>query len=830
MPKPLSLLNQIQGLPIAAVVDEVIDALVRGNVLLHAEPGAGKSTGMPLALLADSSIQGKIIMLEPRRLAARGVAERLASQLGQRVGDQVGLRMRGVTHVSKATRLEVVTEGVLTRMLQTDPSLDGVDLVIFDEFHERGLHADLGLALCLEVQSALRPTLRLLLMSATLASSKLDEQLAEATQVYCAARQHPVTTIWLGESKDPLAVRVTNAVIRALSEQQGDVLVFLPGVAEIEKTANLLAPRLQKQQEIHRLHSGVSAEDQRTATAPASQSVRRIILSTSIAETSLTIDGVCIVVDAGLERRGRVDSHSGAVLLETVSSNQSSATQRSGRAGRTAPGFCYRLWSETGHSRRAENWQAEIHRADLAPLLLELRQWGSSAESQLPWLEPPPTAALARAGDLLERLGIVKTEQLTPHGRAVARLPLHPRLGHMLIWAAEKGAGELACRLAVLLEEGGRHRQRVDLEEALKFPFARQQTQRMKRLKADLPQQSVSGVTPSAAVVLAQAYPDWIARRRSDGQSQDAAQTRFAMSCGAGAVISSDEALAQSDWLAVAQLGGQSREGRIFSACSLDITELEHFSPELFRTRDHLDWDDRRERVVGERQKVTGDLVVSTRPLAEVSDEERAHALLSGVRRRTLQCLPWTDECRDWQARVQRMVQLTAEEQKLPQFPEVDDASLLNNLESWLLPYLSGLSHLKALSQLNLLTILNAMLDYQQKSLLEDWLPARYTVPTGSQIKLRYRDVGNPVLSVKIQEMFGCGVNPSIAQGRIPLKVELLSPGRRPVQVTEDLANFWHSSYADVKKEMAGRYPKHHWPEDPLAAPPTTKAKPRKNK
>lgn len=830
MPNALHSLAQVRDLPIAAVVDDVVDALVVGNVLLHAEPGAGKSTALPLAILLDTRISGKIVMLEPRRLAARGVAERIASQLGESVGQQVGLRMRGSTHVSANTRLEVVTEGVLTRMLQSDPSLDGVDLVIFDEFHERGLHTDLGLALCMEVQTALRPSLRLLLMSATLALKSLDKHLIDATFIHCTARQHLVSIVWVGESKQPMPLQVTNTVLIALTEHAGDVLVFLPGVAEIEKTASLLTPRLETGHEIHRLHSGVSAEDQRAATAPADTSSRRIILSTSIAETSITIDGVCVVVDAGLERRGRVDSHSGASLLETVKSNQSSATQRSGRAGRTAPGRCYRLWSEEGHGRRADSWQAEIHRADLAPLLLELNLWGANAVSQLPWLEPPPQAAITRAQDLLERLSILESGQLTAHGREVGRLPLHPRLGHMLMWGAEKGAGVLACKLALVLEDGDRRRGITDLEEAIKLPLNRQQSQRLKQLQRLCPEPNVSEMIPSVAVLLAQAFPDWIARRRSDSNSGDGMSTRYALSCGAGAILRSDDSLVGNDWLAVAQLGGQSREARIFSAAGLNLIELENFAPELFIEKDVLDWDDRLESVLGEQQRLLGSLVTHSRPLTTINDAHRAQAMLSGIRRRTIHCLPWTDECREWQARVERIGKIVSEQSELISFPAVDDDSLTETLETWLLPYLTGIGSLKALAQLRLLNILTAMLDYQQQRLLDEWLPQHFTVPSGSRIKLRYSDAGNPVLSVKLQEMFGCSTNPTLAEGRIALKVELLSPARRPVQVTEDLANFWHNSYAAVKKELAGRYPKHYWPADPLEAPPTAKAKPRKKK
>ena len=822
MPEPKKVLDYVQKLPIADVVGEVKTALTQGNVLLRAEPGAGKSTGLPLTLLIEASPDNKIIMLEPRRLAAIGVAERLATQLNEPLGQRVGLRMRGQTTVSDQSVLEVVTEGVLTRMLQADPMLEGVGLVIFDEFHERSLNADLGLALCREVQRELREDLRLLLMSATLDADELGTSMAPIAQITCAGRTHAVDIIWLGATKDELARRVLSALSTALSDQQGDVLVFLPGIAEIERVAKLLEPKLDERTLLFRLHGRADSKTQRAATAPAIEGYRRVILSTSIAETSLTIDGVRVVIDAGLERRGRVDSNTGAQRLETVMASQASATQRTGRAGRTASGVCYRLWSESDHSRRAISWQAEILRSELSSLLVETGQWGASDITSLPWLEPPPRASVVRAEALLSSLGIWKVGRLTDHGAAVARLPVHPRLGHMLIWAAKNGAAELACKLVVLLEDGLVKGNTTDLETHIRQGLPKHKERRVSQLKKLLGNTQQKAVTPSLPVLVAQAYPDWIAQRRPGVDS------RYLLSCGAGAFIVSEDPLAQTQWLAVASMGGAANEARIFLACQLDIDELETWAPHLLSTNKHLAWDDRQERVVAQQQKLLGKLLVQAKTTTDLTDDERAQALLEGIRKRGIGCLPWTSECREWQARVQLMTGLSGSETS--NWPSVDDASLADTFDSWLLVWLNGISSLKALAQLDLMNILKAMLDYQQQQALDAMLPQRYKVPSGSKIQLRYADEESPVLSVKLQEMFGCVDNPSVANGEVLLKVELLSPARRPVQVTKDLVNFWTNSYPAVKKDMAGRYPKHDWPQDPLAAEPTAYAKSRRKK
>jgi len=668
-------------------------------------------------------------------------------------------------------------------MLQADPTMAGVWLIIFDEFHERSLHADLGLALTLEVQQALRDDLRLLIMSATLDSVELISTIGDVEQISCAGRQHPVDIRWQGNNKDDVIVRVAATISTALSEEQGDVLVFMPGVAEIEKTARLIEPRLTDGQVLYRLHGGADAKIQRAATAPASAKQRRIILSTSIAETSITIDGVRVVIDAGLERRARVDSSTGAQRMETVKASQASATQRAG--------------PESDHARRAVSWQAEILRADLSGLVMELCQWGAADAAAISWIEPPPEASIGRAQTLLSKLGVWKAGRLTEYGVAVSRIPVHPRLGHMLMWAAQHRVSKLACKLAVQLEEGQVRRHAVDLEILLQQPMPQHYKRRIAQIQKCI-SESRHGQTaqlrqttnsPSLGVVLAQAYPDWIAKRRSQDEA------RYVLSCGAGASISADEPLARNTWLAVASMGGTSRELRIFLACALDIDELMAWSPEIFSSVKKLEWDDRSERVVAEQQKRLGSLVVESKSITEISDDEKAQALLDGIRKRGINCLPWNDECRQWQARGQKMSQLQLDNRRsndllsgdaltndvAPRWPDVDDESLLNELENWLL------------------------------------------------VKLRYTDGDVPVLSVKLQEMFGCTENPSVANGKVVLKVELLSPARRPIQLTTDLVNFWSGSYPDVKKDMAGRYPKHDWPDDPANAKPTAYAKRRKS-
>ena len=830
------------------MLTDVIQALEHSNVLLQAEPGAGKSTGLPLALIENASPQRRIVMLEPRRLAARSVAERLASQLGESVGQRIGLRMRGDSRSSKNTVLEIVTEGVLTRLLQADPELSGIGLVIFDEFHERSLHADLGLALCLEVQNSLREDLRLLFMSATLNSDELAdhlnankcESLKPLVQVNSKGRQYPVTIEWSAgvnhrpsstiggvNKRDELPNRIVGVILQALSTNPGDLLVFLPGVMEIERTATLLASAVEtfvRQHKptqditVHRLHSRIDKAEQQRATAPATKTIRRIILSTSLAETSITIDGVQVVIDSGLERRGRCDFTTGAMLLETVSANQASATQRAGRAGRTASGVCYRLWSEADHVRRPTSWQAEIHRADLSSLLLELKLGGMTDIHELPWLEPPPQAGISKAIDLLNELGVLDGEQLTPIGERVSTLPVDPRLAAMLCWARQRGCVRLACKVASLLDEGNTGRA-TDFSLMLNQPLSKAVQRRVNQLQQAIGEAAIDNVAIDSSILLTRAYPDWIAKRRPGHEN------RYALACGAGAFLSEDDSLGQSDWLAVANMGGLGKEARVFSACTLDISELRAHCPDFFTEHRHCDWDAKLERVVAEQQVRIGKVVVESKPIHDISNEDKQQALLSGIHKRGIDCLPWTDDCRQWQARVQWIRTLPEHCTKLP-WPDVSDEALASQLDDWLSHYLGGISSFKSLGQLDLYQALNSMLSYQHQQELDRLLPSRYTVPSGSNIKLNYSDK-DVVLSVKLQEMFGSKENPSIAKGCIPLKVALLSPAKRPVQITSDLANFWSNSYPAVKKDLAGRYPKHPWPDDPVNAEATARAKPR---
>jgi len=774
--------------------------------------------------MLEAGFEGKILMLEPRRLAAQNVAERLASQLGEPLGHRIGLRMRGRTVSSKNALLEVVTEGVLTRILQSNPLLEGISVVVFDEFHERSLHADLGLALCLDVQREVRDDLRLLLMSATLDGDSLCSHLGVVAPVSCHVRQHPVEIVWHATGRTSWLQEIAPLIVKAISEHAGDVLVFLPGVAEIEKVARLVADKLPANASVHRLHRGVSSKAQAVATAANAdtENNRRIILSTSIAETSLTIDGVSIVIDSGVERRSRLDPSSGIERLETVMASKASATQRAGRAGRTRAGVCYRLWSAESHATRAANWQAEILRTDLSSLLLEVGQWGVTDVASLPWIEPPPEGAIENAKSLLQKLGIWSGDGLTAHGRLVAELPVEPRIGHMLQWGAVHGAISQAAQLAALLEDIPRQ-SGADLS----LSFSKSSGSRQRRAEQLARLLPVTGkeneVDPS--VLLARAFPDRIARRRDSGPvSQD---IRYQLSGGSGAVLREDDSLAHNEYIVIASLGGGGKEARVFSALSIDLPLLREWCDDLFQVVDVVQWDDKLERVVAEQQECLGALVLSSKPITDVSGDLVTQALIGGVRKAGIESLNWSDEAREWQARVERMRQLEGAESA---FPAVDDDTLLASLETWLQPYLANVSTLKALKRLDLMGVLNSLLDYSQQQHLDSWFPKKYKVPSGAEHRLRYVDDGNPVLAVKLQEMFGCRENPGIANGQVQLKVELLSPARRPVQVTEDLGNFWHNSYPQVKKELAGRYPKHPWPDDPLSATATAYAKPRKRK
>jgi len=838
-------------LPIEQALPALRQALQqRDEAVLEAPPGAGKTTRVPLALLEERWLAGQsILMLEPRRLAARAAAERLASQLGEQVGETVGYRIRLESKVGPRTRIEVVTEGILARRLQGDPGLDGVGLVIFDEFHERSLDADLALALTLNARALLRDEpLKLLLMSATLEGARLSSLLDDAPVVSSEGRMFPVLQRWsrpfqAGERIEP---RVVQAVLQALDEETGSLLVFLPGQAEIRRVADALAEQLSSRAAIVLcpLHGELELSAQRAAIEPAPPGKRKVVLATNIAETSLTIEGVRVVIDAGLARVPRFDPASGMTRLETRRISRASATQRAGRAGRLEPGVCYRLWSEDQHAQLAAYEEAEILQADLAGVALQLVRWGVEPD-ELAWLDRPPAAAYAQAQALLERLGALRRNgrggwQLTEHGQAMAELPAHPRIAHLLLRGHGLGLGRLAADLAALLverdiqrgsERGGgcdiANRLGLLEERAGRHAGAQRVRQLARQFRGLL--RGPGGVPPVdgddprwLGALLAFAYPDRIAQQRREGSGE------YRLANGRAAVFAEPDALMKETWLVIAELGSRQgqREERIYRAAMLDPAMFEQTLAELVTQRDELDWDEREGVLRAERQRRIGELVLSREPLTGLDETGRGQALLGLVRRKGLTLLPWTPELRQWQARVGLLHQLDLAAAGSSEWPDVSDAALLARLEDWLLPYLSKVSRLAHFAQLDLKAMLATLLPWPLPQRLDELAPTSIKVPSGSQVRLDYNETP-PVLAVRLQELFGLAQTPRIAAGRVTVKLHLLSPARRPVQVTQDLASFWQNTYAQVRKDLKGRYPKHYWPDDPLIAEPTARVKPR---
>ncbi|MDF3845459.1 ATP-dependent helicase HrpB [Pseudomonas citronellolis] len=838
----------MNALPIDAILPSLRQALgERDEAVLEAPPGAGKTTRVPLALLNEPWLAGQgILMLEPRRLAARAAAERLAAELGEKVGDTVGYRIRLDSRVGPKTRIEVVTEGILTRRLQDDPALEGVGLVIFDEFHERSLDADLALALTLNGRELLRDTpLKVLVMSATLEGERLSALLDEAPVVRSEGRMFPVELRWgrpwqAGEFVEP---RVVQTVLQALADEPGSLLVFLPGQAEIRRVAEQLGEVLAGRDEVLLcpLHGELELSAQRAAIEPAPAGKRKVVLATNIAETSLTIDGVRVVVDAGLARVPRFDPGSGMTRLETQRISRASATQRAGRAGRLEPGACYRLWSEAQHDQLPAYGTAEILQADLAGLALQLGRWGVAPE-ELAWLDVPPAAAYAQARELLARLGALNDSgALNAHGQAMAELPAHPRIAHLLLRGQALGLGSLACDVAALLGErdilrgaGADLHERMALlaGESAGNRASRGAVQRAKQLARQF--RGYLRGKPSEAVadpdhprwlgaLLAFAYPDRVARQRREGGGE------YRLANGRAAQFGEPDALMKEPWLVVADLGSRQgqREERIYLAAALDATLFDSVLAEQVRVHDELDWDEREGVLRAERQRKVGELVLSREALPGLDAEARSRALLGLVRRKGLELLPWTPELRQWQARVNLLRRLDLEGRGESEWPDVGDAALLASLEDWLLPYLGKVSRLAHFANLELPGILHGLLPWPLPQRLDELAPRTLQVPSGSNIRLDYSEFP-PVLAVRLQELFGLADTPRIAGGRLAVKLHLLSPAQRPVQVTQDLANFWRSTYAEVKKDLKGRYPKHYWPDDPLIAEPTARAKPRK--
>jgi ATP-dependent helicase HrpB len=853
----------LPALPIVAALPELRAALRSVNAaVLEAPPGAGKSTVVPLALLDEPWLldaQGRplrLVLLQPRRIAARAVARRIAALSGTEPGDLVGYRTRLETRVGPRTRIEVVTEGILTRMLQSDPALEGVGCVIFDEFHERSLQSDTGLALAIDVQRHLREDLRLLVMSATLDAGAVAALLGNAVRVRSPGHAYPVTTQYAVPAPatsgaprrgDAVAERAARATLRALADHPGDVLVFLPGAGEIRRACEAIAtgaadPGL----DVLPLYGDLDAAAQDAALQPARPGRRKVVVATNLAETSLTIEGVRVVVDAGLERRQRFDPVSGMSRLETVAISRASADQRRGRAGRTAPGACVRLWSESAHEALPAQSTPEMLEADLAPLALELACWGVADPARLAWLDPPPPATLAQARELLVALEALDTAGVvTAVGRRMATLGAHPRLAHMIERARPLGLARLACDVAALLGErdvlrptapGLRDpdlRHRVDALARGGAPpgftldsRAAQQVRRASGLlqrrlpRAATDEPPAVGTDDAVGLLLAFAYPDRI------GLARGGENGRYVLSGGRGALLPGPSALARSELIVAAALDAGEREASVHLAAPLARALLERHLSERIRTDAEVRWDPRAEAVVARRTRRLGALVLEERALRDPTrDTAIVAAMLDGIRSLGLACLPWTDDLRRWRDRVTLLGAHARTAEEAAAWPDVGDAALLATLPAWLGPYLDGVTRREHLARVDLRSALHGLLDWQSQRRLDELAPTHLVVPSGSRVAIDYSG-GQPTLKVRLQEVFGWTATPLVAGGRVPVTLELLSPARRPVQVTQDLASFWARGYAEVRKELKGRYPKHYWPEDPMAATPTRKVRP----
>ncbi|WP_412063462.1 ATP-dependent helicase HrpB [Rubrivirga sp. IMCC45206] len=836
-------------LPVDAVLPRVVAALGEAGIaVLQAPTGAGKTTRVPLALLDADWLDGTVVMLEPRRIAARAAARRLAAQLGERVGETVGLRVRGETRVGRSTRIEVVTEGVLTRRLMNDPDLTAsraVSALVFDEVHERSLQTDLGLALALQARELLRPDLRILAMSATLDGDRFSDLLGGAPIVTSEGRAYPVEPRYLGTPQATAGGRppriedgVAAAVRRALDEETGSVLAFLPGSGEIRRTAERLAG-LGRDVMLAPLYGDLGARQQDAAIEPAPTGMRKVVLATSIAETSLTIEGVRVVVDAGLARRPRFDAASGMSRLETVRVSRAEADQRLGRAGRTEPGVGYRLWSEVEHAALRPHAPAEMTQADLAPLALALAAWGA-APDDLGWIDPPPAAAFETARELLRELDALDAGgALTAHGLAIAALPMHPRLAHLGERARALGQAALGADLVGLLSERDVFRwdgrlPDVDLRlrvEALRgdvrggngvrldrgaLDRARHEGMRWRRAwdATDAPAD-----LDAAGPLLALAYPDRVAQRV--GESAEGA--RYRLREGRAAILDRAQPLADAPFLAVGDLDDRRGGARVFTAAPIDASEIESLFADQIVDEDDVAWDASAGRVVAQRVRRLGAVVLSQAPIRTPAPHLVTAGLVEGVRQSGLGVLPWSKET----ARLRERLAFLNHHLGDP-WPDVSDDALLATLPDWLGPYLAGMTRLSDLGRLDLGMLLRQLGPPSARTDLDRLAPSHVTVPSGSVRPLDYSDPEAPVLAVRLQEVFGLEETPRVLDGRLPVLMHLLSPAQRPVQVTADLRSFWRDAYFDVRKDMRGRYPKHHWPENPLEATPTARAKRRR--
>jgi ATP-dependent helicase HrpB len=826
-------------LPIDDVLAPLRAALASGtSAVLQAPPGAGKTTRVPLALLDAPWLEDqRIVMLEPRRLAARAAARRMSDTLGESVGQSVGFRVRGETRIGPSTRIEVVTEGVLTRMLHEDPALERVGLVIFDEYHERSLQADVGLALALQTQEVLRPELRLLVMSATLEGSRVATLLGGAPVIASEGRAFPVETRYVARRREqPVEGAVSAVIRRALAEDDGSVLAFLPGAREIRQTERLLtAGALPADVRVIPLFGAMPAAAQDEAIRPAPPGVRKVVLATSIAQTSLTIDGVQVVVDGGLARVPSFSPRTGMSRLETVRVSRAGAEQRRGRAGRTGPGVCYRLWAAEEHTGLLEQDRPEILQADLAPLALDLALTGVVDPAALRWMDLPPAPALAQARALLVQLGAIDAEsRITPHGRAMASLAVHPRLAHMLLRARELGFGATACVVAALLDERdalrhGASAPDADLRHRIGIVAGHDRT-------SDVDRATVTQVRdrsrhwrealriPVSALVdesecgraLALAFPDRVAQRRIGGDE------RYLMRNGLGATLAEGSSLTGAPFIAIAELAGRRPDAQIQLAASLSRGELDELLGEQVVTEDVVEWSVSDDAVIAARRERLGAIVLRETPLRSADPVAVAETLLAALTTEYGVALHWSEDATRVRARLAFL------HRHLVSWPDVGDLALRQSAHEWLLPHLVGLRRREDVQALDLGALLLSTLTRQQRTAMDTLAPTHLEVPSGSRIRIDYTDPDTPVLAVRLQEVFGLAATPRIAGALVPVTLHLLSPAHRPVQVTRDLAGFWRTSYFEVRKELRGRYPKHAWPDDPMRAQPTRRVKPRR--
>ncbi|WP_087489469.1 ATP-dependent helicase HrpB [Tatumella citrea] len=808
----------MQPLPVSEVLDELSAALEYApQALLIAPPGAGKSTWLPLQLLTRIPDGGRILLLEPRRLAARNVARRLAETLNEPVGKTVGYRMRGESRSGPETRLEVVTEGILTRMLQQDPELQDVALVILDEFHERSLQADIALALLLDVQQSLRDDLKILLMSATLDYQRLSALLPQAPVIISEGRSYPVERRYISlPARLPFTEAVAREAAQLLNEHSGSMLVFLPGEREILAVKQQLIARLSNETDVFPLYGAMSLADQQLAISPSLPGKRKVVLATNIAETSLTIDGIRLVVDCALERAVRYDNKSGLSLLQTQRISQASMVQRAGRAGRLEPGICWHLLSQEQAERAAAVSDAEILNSDLSALMLDVLCWGCRELTQLQWLDLPPVSRQAAAFRQLLQLGAVNpANQLTPRGRQMAAAGTEPRLAAILCAAHDSPAAmATACLLVAILEDPPRNSS-ADLLSLFLHP----QPQWITRARALQQRTGIQGGQVDDGLLpklLMAGFSDQLARQRDQSG-------RYLMAKGTGASVAIDDPLARYEWLLILRLsfGPQQNEARIRLALPVDITELTRQCPDLIEERDDVEWDEEKGILRVRRQQAIGALILTSRPGNRPEAEVLHQAMLRWIRSKGLSVLPWNPAALQLRARLGCAGKWLAEEN----WPSMSDSELLETLEQWLLPEMATVTDARSFNSINISAALLHLITWSQRQRLDSELPTHYTVPTGSRILIRYDTEQPPVLAVRMQEMFGEAHTPVIAGGRIPLLLELLSPAMRPLQITRDLAGFWQGAYREVQKEMKGRYPKHPWPDSPATALPTRRSK-----